>query len=97
MGSEEIAPILPDAGNRRNERPASFSAAYLSAWSLQELVWTFRRKNKAFGTAGIDPLFLGCPACSLVISLITHPFLRKVHFIMTRPGLQFGFFHVLTP
>jgi hypothetical protein len=92
MGSEEIAPILPDAGNRWGESPASLSAAYPRAWSNQDLVLTLRRKDKTFGPAGIDPRFLGYPACRLVISLITHPILRKIHFILRRPGLQCGLF-----
>jgi len=92
MGSEEIAPVLLDAGNRWGERRASLSAAYPRAWKLQDLVWTLRRKDKTFCPAGIDPLLLGYPACRLVISLITHPFLCKIHFILTRPGLQCGLF-----
>lgn len=92
VGSEELALILPDAGNRWGERPASLSAAYSRAWLLQDLVWTLRRKDKTFGLAGIDPRFLGQPACNLVISLITHPFLCKIHFLLTGPGFQCGLF-----
>jgi hypothetical protein len=78
MGSEEIAPILPDAGIRWDERLASLSAAYPSAWSLLNFVWILRRKDKTFGPVGIDPPFLAYPACSLVIWLRIHFCVRSI-------------------